>query len=204
MKKHSFILASIVLVLMFTKLVINYQDRYNLDADAVVLENCAKDSSRLVNAIIAKNYLPSQEDAAFAAHHLKTVSQNGAVLTSLYDLNKREWRIPSEVIEQDGSPYYKQLLLTESRQMGLDDDFYRQNPEGIKSATVLDNRHSGSITVKVKTVSENAGIVSKVLGRDKKPCPGVLVRLYEHYMDPENGPSSRILATTGPFSPTVT
>ena len=194
MKKHSFILASIVLVLMFTKLVINYQDRYNLDADAVVLENCAKDSSRLVNAIIAKNYLPSQEDAAFAAHHLKTVSQNGAVLTSLYDLNKREWRIPSEVIEQDGSPYYKQLLLTESRQMGLDDDFYRQNPEGIKSATVLDNRHSGSITVKVKTVSENAGIVSKVLGRDKKPCPGVLVRLYEHYMDPENGPSSRILA----------
>lgn len=194
MKKHSYLLASIVLILMFAKLVSNYQDRYVLDGDAVVLENCAEDSIKVANAIIAKNYLPTEADAAFAAHHLKEVSKSGAVLTSLYDLNKRTWRIPAELIDAGGSEYYAQVLDKERMDMGLDNDFYAQRPESVKSTTVLDNNHSGTIAVNVNTVAEDAGLVSRLLRRDKKPCSGVLVRLYEHYIDEENLPSSRILA----------
>ena len=194
MKKHSFLLASIVLILMFASLVINYQERYEHDSGIVVLENCVNDSSKIVNAIMTKNYLPTEEDAAFVAHHLKTVSQEGAALASLYDLNKRDWRIPAGLIDKEGSPYYRQLLDIERRDMGLDEDFYSQNPEAIKSSTTIDNDHSGSITVKVNTVSDDAGIISRLLRRDKKPCSGILVRLSEHYLDQDNVPASRILA----------
>ena len=48
MKKHSFLLASIVLILMFASLVINYQKRYEHDSGIVVLENCVNDSSKIV------------------------------------------------------------------------------------------------------------------------------------------------------------
>ena len=194
MKKYSYILASLVVILMFAKLTVNYQNRYGHDDEALVLEECIDDSARIVKAITDKNYLPTEEDAAFAAHHLKSVSKIGEGLTSLYDLNKNAWRIPSELIDKSGSAYYRQTLANERISMGLDADFYAQRHESLKSVNTIDNKHSGSITVNVSSISEDAGTVSKLIGKNKKPCSGVTVRLYEHYISPESVPASRIMA----------
>ena len=196
MKKYSFLLVSIILIFMFGKLTMNYKERYTLDAEAVVLSDCTKDSAAVVKAIIAKNYLPTEEDAAFAVGHLKKIFRSGAGLTSLYDLNKRDWKIPSEQIEKNGTSHYRNLLALEQASMGIDEEFNNLDKEALESSATIDENSSGSITVHVNSVKSNVGLVSKLFNRDSKPCKGVVVRLYEHYIDKDNVPHSRILAHT--------
>lgn len=194
MKRFSLLFATIILVLLFGRLVTNYQERYKMDEASVVLERCTSDSASLVKAIMMKNYLPTEEDAAFAVHHLKSVFQSGKILTSLYDLNKRDWKIPSELINSDGSEYYRMLLNNEKEAMGIDDEFRKLDPESIRSEAAVDKDHSGSISVRVCRINENAGLISRFLGKDEEPCKGVTVRLYEHFINNENKPDIRTLA----------
>ena len=194
MKKYSFMIVSVILILMFGKLTMNYKDRYKLEEGSVILSECTKDSAAVVKAIVAKNYLPSEEDAAFAVGHMKKTFKSGAVLSSLYDLNKRDWRIPAEQIEKNGSKYYLDLLESERKAMGVDNDFNKLNTASLNSSIVIDNNHAGSITVNVNKVNSNAGIIDKVFKRDRKPCKGVVVRLYKHFIDKDQKVNSHPIA----------
>ncbi len=194
MKNKSFLIVSVILLLMFGKLVLNYQEKYKSDESAIVLENFVKDSTAAVDMIVAKNYLPAREDAEFAVRHLIKTFQSGTGITSLYDLNKRDWKIPADVIEKSGSPDYIAALEAEKEAMGMDADFLAQNVESLESVKVLDNNNSGRINIQVNSVNEEAGMISKLLKRNKKPSADVVIRLYEHYIDGENVPSVRTLA----------
>lgn len=193
MKRFSLLIATIIILLLFGKLVLNYQDRYKLDENAVVLENCKADSAALVKAIVSKNYLPAEEDAAFAVHHLGSVFESGKSLTSLYDLNKRDWKIPATLIEAEGSEHYRMLLQKETEDMGIDDEFRSLDVEGLPATKTINSDDCGCISVIVRRIDKNAGLLSKFMGRDKTPCAGVVVRLHEHFINDENMPDSRTL-----------
>lgn len=194
MKKYSFLIVSVILLLLFGKLFLNYQERYGTDGETVVLENCTTDSVTLNNIIVSKNYLPSEEDAAFAVKHLRSTFQNGEVLSSLYDLNKRAWKIPSELIEKEGSEYYRNQLAYERLSMGIDEDYLTQNNKVLPSHTTIDENCSGGISVQINSIADDAGTISKLLGTNKTPSQGILVRLCEHYIADDNSLCSRVLA----------
>ena len=194
MKKYSFLLVTVVLFLLFGKLVLNYKDRYTFEHETIVLEESTKDSTGMVDLLVAKNYLPTHEDAEFAVKHLRSRFEAGAELASLYDLNKREWKIPSELIEKSGTDHYRDLLAYERVSMGLDEEYRKQEKKELPSVAVIDEDCSGSIVVQINSVDEKAGFVSKLLRSNKQPSSDVVVRLYEHYITEDNAVGSRILA----------
>lgn len=194
MRKFSFLISTVILLLLFGKLVYNYHDRYEPEDGLVLLESSAVDSSALVHAITAKNYLPSAEDAAFAAHHIMTVFESGESLGSLYDLNRRSWRIPAELIDREGSTYYRDLVSMENVNMGMDEMFTDLDLKTLPTTAAVSEDQSGSIVVNVKRQIDDAGIFARILGNDEEPCADVTVRLYEHFINEEHNPDSRTLA----------
>lgn len=192
MKKYSLLSVTLLIALVFGRLVMNFNERYESSAGTVTLEHGVKEDS-LAKAIMLKNYLPEMEDARFAAKHICSRLAENEPLSSLYDLNKRDWKIPADSIDKS-SAYYYNLLVDEQRRMGVDQEFKALNISGLPTAAVISSGEKGSISVFVKSKDENAGTVSAMLGLDKKPCADVVVRLEEHYIDSLYGPQTKILA----------
>lgn len=179
MKKFPLLIITIILSVVFLRLGMNYFERYGIYDDQVALDSEVNDSALAV-AIMVKNYLPALEDADFAASHIVSVIKGGESLTSLYDLNKRVWRISAEDIDNGNSQYYKDKLLWERERMGLDEEFANLDKASLLHRIVLDDRCDGKIVVEVQ--------------HDEKPSPNVVVRLYEHYLGPEGEVLNRICA----------
>lgn len=194
MKKYSLLIVTIILSLVFGRLVMNYQDRYISTEGDVNLSGDVADSA-LVEAIMLKNYLPERQDAEFAAHHICSVLKKGEELTSLYDLNKRAWRIPVDSIKTlDPESHYYKILEDELVLMGVDNAFRALNKEALSSAVNLIPGEGGSISVSVNREVKGAGNIAKLLGRDKKPCSDVIVRLDKHYIDTLRQTKTEVLA----------
>ena len=179
MKKLPLIFITLILGFLFWQLMVNYQERYEYVEGAVVLDEDV-DCASLTEAMIQKNYLPSREDAQFASRHLTSVLASGEDLASLYDLNKRAWRISADTIKAMGSPYYKEQLLWECQRMGIDSEFKALDRQSLTSIGIGDGQGKGKIVVNVT--------------REKQPCADVVIRLYEHYISPEGGPQSKAIA----------
>ena len=191
MKRYSFLIVNIVLALLFVRLVMNYNNRYETQPQSVVL-NASMTEKDLAKAIMLKNYLPSQEDADFAAAHLTSVLKKGEGLSALYDLNKYAWKIPADLINSQGSSFYRKALADENHRMGIDSAYYVLDKEALQT-TYISNKGSGSIKVIVNSKNEKAGRIASLLGRDKKACPDVTVRLYEHFIDTLGNVASKTL-----------
>ena len=181
MKKLPLLIITIVFFAVFGILAMNYQDRYANDGRTLVLDEDISDSL-LQAAIIHKGYLPSEDDAAFAARHIASILRKGESLGSLYDLNKRVWKIPADSIALNGSDYYREQLLWENQRMGQDDEFKSLNPMALNSISVVDAESKGQIKIQID-------------GYDR-PASDVVVRLYEHYIDETGQPLRKIVAYT--------
>ena len=179
MKRLSLIIITVILALAFGQLVMNYQERYEDVKGSVVLGEDL-DYESLANAIVQKNYLPTEEDAQFAARHILNVMKSGEELESLYDMNKRAWRIHADSIRTSGSEYYQQQLLWETQKMGLDEEFKNLDLNSLNPVCYVEGNGRGQIKVDVR--------------REKEPCAGVTVRLYEHQIGEDGEPVSTILA----------
>lgn len=178
MKKLPLIFITVILGFLFWQLVMNYQERYEYVEGSIVLDEDV-DCAALAEALIHKNYLPSKEDAQFASRHLASVLAGGEDLESLYDLNKRAWRISADTIKSYGSPYYREQLLWENQRMGVDSEFKALDKQSLTSVGIGDGQGKGKIIVDVM--------------RENQPCADVVVRLYEHYLCPEGGAQSSII-----------
>ena len=104
MKKYSLLSVTLLIALVFGRLVMNFNERYEPSAGTVTLEHGVKEDS-LAKAIMLKNYLPEMEDARFAAKRICSRLAENEPLSSLYDLNKRDWKIPADSIDKS-SAYY--------------------------------------------------------------------------------------------------
>lgn len=194
MKKYSLLIVTIVLSLAFGRLVMNYSDRYQ-SIEGVVTLNEGVSQKALADAIMLKNYLPENYDAEFAARHICSVLAKGESLSSLYDLNKRVWRIPADSIKTlDPASHYYKILQDELVSMGVDDQFRALNKSSLSSAVTVQSGQGGSISVSVNREVKGAGNIAKLLGRDENPCADVVVRLEKHYIDTLGKTGTEVLA----------
>ena len=185
MKRYSLIISTIVLGVLFWKLSNNYSNRvkdisnaYNTATSANL--NLNTDFSAITKVIGTLDNF-SHKDAEFAAKQIEEKFQKGNKLKSLYDLNKREWQIPSNVIDSIGSDGFKIKLEESKISLGQDNEYKQIKDEYYSNEVTLNSATNGVIKVKVVTLDDN--IMAKLRGADKKGCPNVLVRLSEHYLD---------------------
>lgn len=181
----SLLCVSLLLGVLFWKLNMNYsgsfsevEARYGGDEPTAV--NLAKgcDTAKVADVLVRQKYLPTREDAVFAARHISSILDKGESLNTLYDLNKRVWMLPAAMIDSLGGEYYKGRLLDSRLGLGQDSLFHARKGEELPSTITDSDSHSGKITVTVKSKES------------KEPVPGVVVRLSHQYLDSLNNYAS--------------
>lgn len=192
MKKYSFIIVSVILCFCFLKLLSNYSDTFKSVEDSYI-ENSAINlvkgisSEKIYNVLITQNYVENESDAKFIAEQLahKVNDENASSkkqLKTLYDLQKRIWQVPSDLIDSIGSPLFQERLLQSQNSLGIDNLFRQLNPDTL-SASRSFGKGKGVINVTVKSEDTSASYLKKLLHQNDTLCSGIIVRLSEHYLD---------------------
>ncbi len=187
MKKYPLIVSTIVLIALFIKLQLNYSDRF----DKVKVEstvNLVKGeflSEKLSDILYDNNYVADKDEAVFVSEFISEKLKEGQVLSTLYDLNKRAWQIPVSLIDSidsiKGSCPYKDKADKIKKSIGIDEEFGKLDTsqlKSLKSSREIDTTKFYSINVSIIEHSEKSGLFSKA-----EPCPNVVVRLSEQYLD---------------------
>lgn len=192
MKKYSFIIVSVILCFCFLKLLSNYSDTFKSVEDSYI-ENSAINlvkgisSEKIYNVLITQNYVENESDAKFIAEQLahKVNDENASSkkqLKTLYDLQKRIWQVPSDLIDSIGSSLFQERLLQSQNSLGIDNLFRQLNPDTL-SASRSFGKGKGVINVTVKSEDTSASYLKKLLHQNDTLCSGIIVRLSEHYLD---------------------
>lgn len=186
MKKYSLIIPTILLVVLFIKLLSNYSERFDEVANNYLTTpksavNLVKGTSYndLTDVLHNHNYITSKDDADFVSKFISQKLDDGQTLSTLYDLNKRIWQIPVSLIDSIGSSGYKNKADKSKESIGIDDEFSKIDFSQLYDSTELDSTQCGSINVSVIERLENSGMFSK----STKPCANIVVRLSEQYID---------------------
>lgn len=200
MKKYSLLISTAILCTLFLTLTINYSSSFkevSKTSDTIG----STDSAKMADAISTLDNI-NKEDAGFITQQIIHKLEGGVALSSLYDLNKRIWQVPSSVFNgiDSLSPSFKKMLSSSRKSLGQgnedekDEDGYKNyqeykansEEELASKVSPIDSllRGAGAITVKVYEKKE--GIINRLLKKDKVSCEGILVRLSEHYMDSLN------------------
>lgn len=174
---------------LFWKLSNTYSNRFKDISNAYNTATSANlnlntDFSTIAKVIGTLDNFSHKDDAEFAAKQIEEKFQKGNKLKSLYDLNKREWQIPSNVIDSIGSDGFKFKLEESKTSLGQDNEYKQIKDEYYSNEVTLNSANNGVIKVKVVALDDN--VMAKLRGADKKECPNVLVRLSEHYLDSLN------------------
>ena len=202
MKKYSLAVVTCLLVLLFIKLLSNYQERFNQTE-----ENFGNKSSlNLVKGVSSEdiehvlrihNYLP-EKSAKLVSDFLEQKFNEGQELSTLYDLDKRIWQIPATQIDSlvsDATDMYAQKLSKSRLNLGIDDDYLKQEAQlaTLESRKIIDSKQSGKIEVAIGKEKENAGFIDKQL-RKKEPVKDVIVRLSVQKLDSLNNSKRETIA----------
>lgn len=200
MTKYSFTIVSIILCLLFLNLLSNYSDTFKKTESSYTngyAVNLAKGIStdKIRDVLLLHNYVEDSIDAQFIANQLTyKINCENAVsskrLTSLYDLQKRDWQISSNVLDSIGSPLFKEKLLQSRNDLGIDNSFKQLKSDTLSSSRSF-GKGNGIINVIVKA-EDASSYIKKLLHRNYTLCSMVIVRLSEHYLDSlENNKPSR-------------
>lgn len=186
MKKYSLIISTILLVVLFLKLISNYTERFDevennylsKPKSAINLENSIS-CEELADVLHNHNYITNRDDADFVSKFISQKLGDGQSLSTLYDLNKRIWQIPVSLIDSIGSIGYKNKADKSKKSIGVDDEFCETPISQLHDSAKLDSTQCGSINVSVIERPENTFVFSE----DTKPCANIVVRLSEQYID---------------------
>lgn len=182
MKKYSLIISTILLVVLFIKLLSNYSERFDeVENNSKSAVNLVKGTSYndLSDVLHNQNYITNKDDADFVSKFIIQKLEDGQSLSTLYDLNKRIWQIPVSLIDSIGSSGYKNKAGKSKESIGIDDEFSKIDFSQLYDSAELDSNQCGSINVSVIERLENAGMFSK----STKPCANIVVRLSEQKID---------------------
>ena len=173
---------SLLLGLLFLKLNANYSESFTEveergrgknPTSVNLVKGC--DTARIASVLSVQKYLPTREDAVFAARCMSAVLEKGETLNTLYDLNKRVWMPSAAMIDSLGSGYYRERLHDSRVGLGQDSLFHANKGKELPSTVTDSSAYSGKITVVVRS------------RESKEPVPGVVVRLSQQYLDSLNG-----------------
>ena len=204
MKKYPILIVSIIVGILFLKLLYNYYDTFKATEEAYAKGyaiNLAKgiSSDEIQDLLLLNNYVQDESDAKFIAEQLayKVNHENISPkkrLKSLSDLQKRIWKVSSNVIDSIGSPLFKEKLQRSQNSLGIDSLFLQLQSSDLPSTAAL-GKGSGTINVIVEAEDSSASFVRRLLQQNNTRCSGVIVRLSEHYLDSldNNTPSQRTI-----------
>ena len=186
MKKYSLVISTILLVVLFLKLLSNYAERF---------DDVEKNSANLVKGISYSelsdvlqnhNYISDEDDADFVSKFISQKLKDGQRLPTLYDLNKRIWQIPVSIIDSIGTNTYKIKADSSKVSIGNDIIFKGLDIQSLKSEECIDSTKHGIINVSVIEEIEDSG--------ETRKCANVVVRLSEQYLDSLNNSKRRTIA----------
>ena len=186
MKKYSLIIPTILLVVLFIKLLSNYSERFDevennyLTTPKSAL-NLVKGTSYndLSDVLHNQNYITNKDDADFVSKFIIQKLEDGQSLSTLYDLNKRIWQIPVSLIDSIGTNGYKIKATVSKESLGIDNELCEVDILQLQDRVELYTNQCGVINVSVTETIENSGLFSK----ETKTCANVTVRLSEQYID---------------------
>lgn len=196
MKKYLNILSTLLVIVLFIKLYLNYSERFdevenNYLTTPKSAVNLVKGTSYndltndLTDVLHNHNYITSKDDADFVSKFIIQKLEDGQSLSTLYDLNKRIWQIPVSLIDSIDSSGYKNKADKSKESIGIDDEFSKIDVSNLQSIsdTLYTNQH-GVINVSVEEAIENS--------KKTRKCANVVVRLSEQYIDSlDNNKSKR-------------
>ncbi len=194
------IIYSAIICFLFFRLLQNYSTKFEAierDYTNNVAINLVKgaDADKLAKLIMLHGYLPSEQDATFAAARLVEKLDSNYTLSTLYDLDKRKWQVSSSIIDSIGSPLYREKLNNSQQSLGVDSLFLTLDTNTIESIECVDEaKYSEELTVEVYSKEEHSGYISKILGSNKRACADVIVKLSEHYIDSIGTPTTLTIA----------
>lgn len=187
MKKYSLIVSTIILVVLFIRLLSNYSERFDEVEDNYsttpksAAVNLVKGISYndLSDVLLNHNYITSKDDADFVSKFISQKLEEGQSLSTLYDLNKRIWQIPISLIDSIGSSGYIDKADQSKESIGIDNEFCKRDFSQLRDTVTLDFKSGDVIKVIVKKRSEK----SSIFPMGPKPCVDIVVRLSEQYID---------------------
>ncbi|MBQ8542660.1 MAG: FtsW/RodA/SpoVE family cell cycle protein [Bacteroidaceae bacterium] len=202
MKKCYWLVVTVLLALMFVRLLFNYNDRFEeveacYGTNPVTSVNLASgvQSKDIASVLQVHNYVSQQADAEFVADFIAEQLKKGVSLPALFNLNKRVWQIPASKIDSiakmnrtsKDESYYVKKWKNSLEQIGVDDDFLKLDVSKLESVVVLNKDLKGEIRV---TVNEEK---NKSFFAAKKGCEDVVVRLSRQYLDSLNVSQREVL-----------
>ncbi len=196
MKKLSLVVSTIILSLLFFRLLSNYSDRFeevesNYQNKTAVNLVKGVDPKDISSVLLAHNYVANQDDAEFVSEFISQKINEGEVLTRIYDLTKDDWQIPNSFIDSVGSNSYVEKL---SNYQEAANRLYRElDLSQLSSCVELDSLFSDEIKVVVSEVVKEGNYIT----RETRFCTDVIVSLSEHvYIDSlkDDEAQSRIIA----------
>ena len=185
MKKYLNILSTLLVIVLFIKLYLNYSERFDdvekhykdKEKSAINVEKGISYND-LSDVLHNHNYIANKDDADFVSKFITQKLEDGQSLLTLYDLNKRIWQMPVSLIDNIDSSAYKEKVDTSKVSIGIDDEFRKIDVSNLQSIsdTLYPNQH-GVINVSVKEAIENS--------KETRGCANVVVRLSEQsiYID---------------------
>lgn len=183
----------VALVIFFCYLRLSFNRAGELDkvmqgytAGTVVNLDRRTSEQQLAELLVKHGYLPTAEDARFAAGQLVARLKGDTVPQSLFELGNRKFQLLVSTIDSVGSPYYRQQAEWSRQQLGIDETVRRLYAAGgMASDSAVGDGGKYVIRARVSEplTAGQAGFWKKVLRRDKRPSPGVIVRLDRHFVD---------------------
>ena len=185
MKKYSLIIPTIILVVLFIKLLFNYSERFNEVENSYLSKssiNLVKgiSYSELSQVLYEHNYVTDKDGCDLVSKFISWKLENES-LSTLYDLNNYSWQIPVSLIDSIGTGVYKIKANNSKESIGQDSVFYALNVSNLMNHVRVDSAQSGIINVSVVEKDKKGFLFKRT-----KPCANVVVRLSEQYIDTLN------------------
>lgn len=192
MKKYSLFTPTLILVVLFLKLLANYSERFEIvesyyNENSSINLNKGVSFDNLSNVLFTHNYISDKEDAVFASEFIIQKLDEGLQLSNLYDINKRVWQIPVSRIDSIGSNAYRLKAKLSEENIGIDEEFRNIDTSQLISSIEVSPGKRGNLNVKV---IEKVGSFSK----SSRPCENVIVRLSEQCIDSLDNTTRRTIA----------
>ena len=178
--------STILLVVLFFKLLSNYTERFNgvennySSKFAINLENGIS-YKELSDVLHNHNYITNKDDADFVSKFITQKLEDGQSLSTLYDLNERIWQMPVSLIDSIGTNGYKIKATISKESIGIDNELCDVDILQLQNRVELDTNQCGVINVSV----------TEAIDKETKTCANVVVRLSEQYIDSLDNYKSR-------------
>ena len=166
----------------FEQINASYRNRMAVNLDKNV------DTQLFANLLVEGNYLPDDTSAVFIAKHIKSKLAEDNLLPNLGELNKRAFRISAANIDSTGGEYLKIRLAESHKRLCITDSL-----PATAENTIDFGQGDCEIKAMVQEFDINANFRLRILNKNTKTVPDVLVQITEHYYDSISNPNAIIL-----------